>query len=198
MSVLVLSTATLEEIILNFLTVQSIGRLECTCKTLKKMICDGKVWEYHAVLAWNRFYKHWDELDKNDKHVYNSEVSHIRVEMVKSCKDYRDEVITYKSSRRHHIWDDWDTIIAKMEVIGSGYKTIGFATQDPKIIIQNELERDSDEEDDSQSDRSWVLELKDEIYEETASNESDYSDGSSFSSATGYDSDSSWKTRKSY
>ena len=53
----ILTTEIWDEIMLNYLTPQSLGLLECTCKTMENSIKSNKVWEHQAVLARDVFLK---------------------------------------------------------------------------------------------------------------------------------------------
>jgi hypothetical protein len=166
-----------EIIIIKYLTPRPIGTLECTCKAMKTAIKNNKIWEHQAVLAWNGFYRTWEQRD------YISDVIQF---IPKSCSEYRMEADIFLATfiEGDDSWCDWDAILDEMEVIGGGHKTLGYATTDPKIVIHNELKRDEYWDSDDDGERDWVNELKKTILEEFASEDYESS----------YDSDTSWKS----
>lgn len=180
----VLNTELWDEIILKYLTPRPIGLLECTCTTMKETIKKNKVWKHQAVLAWNGFYRNWeDQAEYNDQ----NHLSEIPKFVFKYCSEYTVEFkmfVTDFSSDED--WYNWDKILSQMEIFDDGYKTIGYVTTDPKVVVQNELQITLDEyyEMEDNDERKWVNILKDEFWHETK----EYSDESD----SNYDSDTSY------
>jgi hypothetical protein len=133
----VLPTEIWDEIILNYLTPKSIGRLECTCKSMKNAIKHNKAWENQAVLAWNGFYREYEEYDEEGERVYHNHVLQF-IPILSS--EYRTDVKRYITEfSREKAWLDWKGILCKLEVVGDDHSTLGYATTDPKVVTYNEI-----------------------------------------------------------
>ena len=152
-----------DEIILNYLTPKSIGLLECTSKNMQNAIRANKVWEHQAVLAWNGFYRDYEEKDGDGERVYTNDVLRFIPVYSGSYREDVEQFILEFSTMNE--WRDWEGILGEMEVIGVGHRTLGHATTCPKLVIQNEMTLD-EEFDIEDGQRHWVMELKDEIFED--------------------------------
>lgn len=151
--------------IIQYLTPKSIGRLECTCKEMKNTVKKTGVWEHQAVLSWNGFYVKFEKHDDHGERVYLDDV----IQFINlPCQEYRASVGRFVAAfKADKEWRTWDGILCEMEMVGEGYKTEGYLTEDPKLIIQNELVLYRDDIDEF-GGRDWVSELRDSFWSEDA------------------------------
>ena len=192
----ILTTEIWDEIILNYLTPQSLGLLECTCKTMKDSMKSNKVWEHQAVLAWNGFYMSYEGYDENDENddipMYDGDFPRF---IHKACDVYRADVESFiVNFRGTNEWYDWSEILCRMEVIDDDCKLVGYATTDPKLVIKNEITFDEDWDGDEPKKRKWIDELHNKFWEDSDSETSSEKDEYRYDSDNSYDSDSSWKS----
>jgi hypothetical protein len=163
-----------------YLTPQSLGLVESTSKTLLRVVkADPRVWQRQAVLAWNGFY-----LELYLSRGCFRAVSEKFLSERKSDREYPWNSLDSPCSRMP--WCNWHEILCSMEVLGDGYKTIGYATECPKEVTMHEVDVDWDLYDDK---REWVEEMKENVFEEdcytnSSSFEDESDDSSSYSSSS--------------
>lgn len=92
---------------------QSMSLVLQTSKAVRAAINARTYWETMAILAWNRMMPDFDD-------VWGFE------SQVRECMLRKDI-------------DRWGAIMSQLEIIGDGYKTEGYVTEDPRVVCYNEM-----------------------------------------------------------
>ena len=154
------------ELALHFLTPRSLGLLECTCKTLQRVVAgDPRVWERQAVLAWNGFYSADLTNFRSESEQFLTRRMNTRV------INWRSGVVVFVGGEWFHDtrvivdgWCGWSEILCVLEMVGSGYFVYGYATEDPKKVTMHELEEGWGLDEFCQ--RAWIANLMGECWQE--------------------------------
>jgi len=174
------------EFILPHLTPHTLGLLACASKDMLRMADDDRVWRRQAVLAWNGFYCcHHDHLSSISRALMER---FLAVRCPELTGDREHPAI--KVDR----WRDWDGILCALEIVGDGYKTLGWIETDPKQVVRRDLQGGGEVGFFGQ--KAWVEAAEEEWWDEVealnAEMDSDFEAGSDLDRKTdASDSDSS-------
>ena len=142
------------------------------------MADDDRVWRRQAVLSWNGFY-------------YFHDNSRALMERFLACRELVEEEHPVIKVDR---WRDWDGILCALEIVGDGYKTLGWIETDPKQVVRRDLQGGGEVGFFGQ--KAWVEAAEEEWWDEVealnAEMDSDFEAGSDLDRKTdASDSDSS-------
>ena len=162
------------------LTPRTLGLLACSSKNMRHMADDERVWKRQAVLAWNGFYYRFlDASIQCDSRAMMDQFLAAQRPQV-GLREYPVIWIGLNEYRaiKTDQWREWDHILCALEMIGDGYKTLGWVETSPKQVVRRDLQ--SGGAVGMFGRKLWVEDAKDEWYDEVnalnSETESDYED----------------------
>jgi hypothetical protein len=134
---------------------------------MRRMADDERVWKRQAVLAWNGFYYYRcpdDSIQCNSRAMMEQFLAAKRPQFW--LRKYPLITIGLNEYRaiRADPWREWDHILCALEIMGDGYKTLGWAETSPKQVVRRDLQ--SEGAMGVFGHKLWVEDAKEAWYDE--------------------------------